>query len=278
MEIEERYATHPDQIATMTTQEARARYLIDDVFTPGQIRLVYTHHDRIVLGGACPGPAPLTLEAPALLRSATFFEHREAGIVNVGADGVVSVGDRDFRLVHGACLYIGRGAPNPVFTSDNADQPAKFYVFSAPAHTACPTALTQPGAGDIRELGAPLTSNERTLNRYIHADGVSSCQVVMGVTTLHPGNMWNTMPAHTHIRRTECYLYFDLPDDARIVHLFGQPQQTRHLIVANDQAVISPSWSVHSGVGTAAYSFVWAMAGENRDYDDMQPFPPTALL
>ena len=277
MEIEERYATCPDQITDMPTAEARSRYLIEDVFTPGQVRLVYTHHDRIVLGGVCPGAAPLTLEAPALLASNTFLERREAGIVNVGSTGTVRVGDQDFHLVHGACLYVGRGAPDPVFTSDDPAQPAKFYVFSAPAHATCPTVLTQPGAGDIRELGAPLTSNERTLNRYIHADGVQSCQIVMGVTTLHPGNMWNTMPAHTHIRRTECYLYFDLPDDARVVHLYGQPQATRHLIVANDQAVVSPSWSVHSGVGTAAYSFVWAMAGENRDYDDMAAFPVTTL-
>lgn len=174
--------------------------------------------------------------------------------------------------MHGACLYLGRGIGEVTFDGDG-----QFYLFSAPAHTSYPAQLVNPGEGNVRELGDQLTSNRRTLNQYIHQDGVRSAQIVMGVTTLHPGSIWNTMPAHTHDRRTECYLYFDVPQDARVIHLLGERQETRHLVVADRQAVISPSWSLHSGVGTAAYSFVWAMAGENQTFDDMDPAPITAL-
>jgi 4-deoxy-L-threo-5-hexosulose-uronate ketol-isomerase len=172
---------------------------------------------------------------------------------------------------------VGRGTRDITF-ADAGDSGAQFYLFSAPAHTTYPTTLVLPDEGTVRELGDQVTSNRRTLTQYIHENGVQSCQVVMGVTQLHPGSMWNTMPAHTHDRRTECYLYFDLPTDARVVHLMGEPSETRHVVVADRQAVISPSWSVHSGVGTAAYSFIWAMAGENKSFDDMDPVPPTSLL
>ena len=186
-----------------------------------------------------------------------------------------------YGLPHGACLYIGRGTRDIVFAdaTDADDQRggAQFYLFSAPAHTTYPTTLVLPDQGTVRELGDQVTSNRRTLTQYIHENGVQSCQVVMGVTRLHPGSMWNTMPAHTHDRRTECYLYFDVPADARVIHLMGQPFETRHLVVADRQAVISPSWSLHSGVGTAAYSFVWAMAGENRSFDDMDSVPAITL-
>jgi 4-deoxy-L-threo-5-hexosulose-uronate ketol-isomerase len=267
--MDQRHATNPAQLPGMTTAELRRHYLVETVFTPDAINLTYSHHDRIVLGGACPASGPLTLAAEPELRSASFFEHREAGLVNVGGPGRVALGDQCHDLPHGACLYIGRGQPDPVLTSHDGGDPARFYIFSAPAHSPFPTALVLPGQGVTRELGDPLTSNERSLNQYICPQGVPSCQIVMGVTSLHPGNMWNTMPAHTHDRRTECYLYFDLPADARVVHLCGQPHETRHLLVADQQAVISPSWSVHAGVGTAAYSFVWAMAGENQTFDDM---------
>ncbi|MDR2253159.1 MAG: 5-dehydro-4-deoxy-D-glucuronate isomerase [Bifidobacteriaceae bacterium] len=272
--MEQRYATSPDQIPGFDTAELRARYLIPDLFRPDAVKLVYTHHDRIVLGGAAPMTGPLTLAPPEELRAATFLENREVGIVNVGGPGAVAAGAAHHELPHGACLYLGRGAPDPVFTSldPTGDAgPARFYVFSAPAHATYPTALVLPGQGTPRRLGDRLTSNERVINQYIHAGGIQSCQVVMGVTTLAPGSMWNTMPAHTHDRRTECYLYFDLPPAARVVHLMGEPAETRHLLVADGQAVISPSWSIHCGVGTAAYSFVWAMAGENKTFDDMDP-------
>lgn len=275
--MEQRYPTNPDQVPGMSTEELRARFLVQDLFVPGEVNVVYTHHDRIVLGGAVPGAEPLTLPTYDEIRSDYFLEHREVGIVNVGGAGTVTADGETFELPKGACLYIGRGTREVVFASASAQAAAAFYLFSAPAHTTFPTVLTLPGEGTVRELGDQETSNRRSLNQYIHENGVRSCQVVMGVTQLHPGSMWNTMPAHTHDRRTECYLYFDVPAEARVIHLCGQPTQTRHLVVADREAVISPSWSVHSGVGTQAYSFVWAMAGENQSFDDMDGFPVTAL-
>ncbi|MCD2170926.1 MULTISPECIES: 5-dehydro-4-deoxy-D-glucuronate isomerase [Microbacterium] len=275
--IPQRYATHPEQIPGMDTAQLRERFLIDDVFVAGEVRLTYTHHDRIVLGGAVPAGSPLPLTGYPEIRSEYFLEHRELGIVNVGGAGTVTADGEVYELVTGACLYLGRGIRDVVF-ADGADAAgAQFYLFSAPAHTAYPAALVSPGEGTVRELGDQLTSNRRTLNQYIHENGVKSCQIVMGVTQLHPGSMWNTMPAHTHDRRTECYLYFDLPEEARVVHLMGEREETRHLIVGDRQAIISPSWSLHSGVGTAAYSFVWAMAGENQSFDDMDAAPITDL-
>jgi 4-deoxy-L-threo-5-hexosulose-uronate ketol-isomerase len=276
--MEQRYATSPEQIRGLDSAGLRERYLIRDLFAPGRTKLVYTHHDRIVLGGAVPASTPLELAAPEEFRAGTFLANREAGIVNVGGAGTVTVGGTDYKLAHGGCLYVGRGAPNPVFQSDELGAPARFYVFSAPAHASLPTAQALPGEGAARALGDPLTSNERVINQYIHLGGIQSCQVVMGVTTLKPGSMWNTMPAHTHDRRTECYLYFGLAPEARVVHLMGEPSETRHLLVADGEAVISPSWSIHSGVGTGSYSFVWAMAGENKTFDDMDPAPVTELL
>ena len=270
--MELRHATNPDQIPGMDTDELRSRYLVPGLFVAGTVQAVYTHEDRVVLAGITPAGEPIAMPTYPDIRSEYFFEHREAGIVNVGAAGTITVDGTEYTLTTGACLYIGRGAREVTFAGTGEGE-ARFYLFSAPAHTGYPSVLTEPGAGTVRELGDQVTSNRRTLNQYIHENGVRSCQVVMGVTTLHPGSMWNTMPAHTHDRRTECYLYFDLPDDARVVHLLGQPQETRHLVVGNAEAIISPSWSVHSGVGTSAYSFVWAMAGENQSFDDMDTFP-----
>lgn len=271
--MDQRYATNPDQIVGMNTAELRERYLVQNVFVPGEITLTYTHHDRIVLGGAAPTDGPLALAAPAELRSEYFLEFREIGIINVGTTGTVTVDRETYRLPKGACLYVGRGSRDVSFEGSGA----QLYLFSAPAHTTYPTVLTLPGQGNRIELGDQVTSNSRTLHQYIHRGGVQSCQVVMGVTELHPGSMWNTMPAHTHDRRTECYLYFDLPADVRVIHLLGESTETRHLVVADREAVISPSWSIHSGVGTAAYSFVWAMAGENQEFTDMDAAPPSAL-
>ena len=270
--MEQRYATNPSQIPGMTTEDLRREYLVPEVFVAGEIRLVYTHHDRIVLGGAVPAGQRLELTGYEEIRSETFHEHRELGIVNVGGTGTVTADGETYTLVSGACLYLGRGIEAVAFEdadAGSADSGAQFYLFSAPAHTTYPSVLVAPGEGTVRELGEQATSNRRTLNQYIHENGVRSCQIVMGVTTLHEGSMWNTMPAHTHDRRTECYLYFDLPEDARVIHLLGERQETRHLVVADRQAILSPSWSLHSGVGTSAYSFVWAMAGENQAFDDM---------
>ena len=266
--MEQRYAVNPDQIKSMDTEEMRERFLISDVFVPGEVKVVYTHHDRIVLGGAAPGEEPLALPTYPEMRADYFLERREIGIVNVGGIGTVRADGQAFEMPTGACLYLGRGTRDVVFEGAGA----QFYLFSAPAHKEYPAQLVLPGEGNKRELGDQVTSNRRTINQYIHEDGIRSCQVVMGVTQLHEGSMWNTMPAHTHDRRTECYLYFDLPAEARVVHIMGEPSETRHMVVADRQAVISPSWSVHSGVGTAAYSFVWAMAGENQMFDDMDGF------
>ncbi len=270
--MELRHATHPDQVKGFGSLDLRERYLVQDLFRDDEICAVYTHHDRIVLAGVQPVSGAVALPTFPEIRSDYFFEHREAGVVNVGAPGSVRIDGRDYELGHGSCIYIGRGSRTVEFRSASAAEPARFYLFSAPAHTGFPTTLVKAGEGTVRELGDPATSNRRTLNQYIHENGVRSCQVVMGVTTLHTGSMWNTLPAHTHDRRTECYLYFDLPVDARVIHLLGEPTETRHMVVANNEAVISPSWSVHSGVGSASYSFVWAMAGENQSFDDMDGF------
>lgn len=264
-----RYATHPNEVLSMNTEDLRQRFLVDKLFVPGTIQATYSHQDRVVLAGISPTESPLTLPSFDALRTEVFFENREAGIINVGGAGEISVDGTTYPIAHGGCLYIGRGAQEVIFASGDDAAPARYYLFSAPAHTTYPTVAAAPGEGNVRVLGDQLTSNSRTINQYIHADGIQSCQVVMGVTVLNPGSMWNTMPAHTHDRRTECYLYFDVPEDARVFHIMGEPQETRHILMANEEAVISPSWSLHSGVGTAAYSFVWAMAGENKSFDDM---------
>ena len=267
--MEQRYAVSPEQIVGMDTKELRERFLVQDLFAPGEVKVVYSHHDRIVLGGATPGGAPLALPTFPEIRADYFLERREIGIVSIGETGTVTADGEVFEMPKGSCLYLGRGVKDVVFDGSGA----QFYLFSAPAHMNYPNQLVMPGQGVVRELGDQLTSNRRSLNQYIHENGIKSCQIVMGVTQLHPGSMWNTMPAHTHDRRTECYLYFDVPADARVVHLMGDPQETRHLVVGDREAIISPSWSVHSGVGTAAYSFIWAMAGENQSFDDMDGFP-----
>ena len=278
--MEQRYATSPEQIPGMDTAELRRRYLARGLFADDEVNALYTHHDRVVLVGVSPATRALNLPTFPRIRSDFFFERREGGIVNVGGTGTITVDGTEYRLTKGSCLYVGRGARDVVMASSDATGAqggARFYMLSAPAHTAFPTTLVEAGQGNVRELGDALTSNRRTLNQYIHEKGIQSCQVVMGVTQLHPGSMWNTMPAHTHDRRTEAYLYFDVPADARIVHLMGEPAETRHVVVGNQEAVISPSWSVHSGVGSASYSFVWAMAGENQSFDDMDGFSITEM-
>ena len=265
MTLQIRHATHPEQLPGFDTAALRRHYLVDDLFVPGAVTAVLTHHDRIVLAGVRPTDGPLTLGTYPELRSDFFLERREACIVNVGEPGTVTADGTKYELTTGACLYVGRGVRDVVFEGPGS----AFYVFSAPAHTSFPTAQVNPGEGNRLELGDQQTANRRTIDQFIHANGVQSCQVVLGVTTLHAGSTWNTMPAHTHDRRTECYLYFGLPETERIVHLLGEPEETRHLLVAGRQAIISPSWSIHSGCGTSSYSFVWAMTGENQAFGDM---------
>jgi 4-deoxy-L-threo-5-hexosulose-uronate ketol-isomerase len=263
--MEIRHATHPSQVSGFGTADLRAHYLVEDLFPADHVRLVYSHQDRTVVGGVAP-ESPVRLETADPLRSAYFCERREVGVVNVGDAGRVGVDGASYDLGHGDCLYIGKGARDVVFGPGG-----RFYLISTPAHAEYPTTLSRLKEVTGTRLGGAEGSNDRTIYKHIHADGVRSCQLVLGVTMLEPGSMWNTMPCHTHDRRTEIYLYFDLPQDHRVVHLMGRPDETRNIIVSNQQAVISPSWSVHCGFGTASYAFVWAMGGENQAFDDMDP-------
>ena len=230
---------------------------------------VYSHVDRIIVGGATPGKDALKLEAGDELRAAYFLERRELGIINIGAPGKVTLDGVEYKLGNKDGLYVGMGTKDVVFESDDAANPAKFYFNSAPAHKTYPTVFIDMEKANKRPIGTMEDSNKRTIYQYIHPAVLKTCQLSMGLTKLEEGSMWNTMPCHTHERRMEVYLYFDLPEDAAVFHLMGQPQETRHIVMHNEQAVISPSWSIHSGVGTHCYTFIWGMVGENQDFDDM---------
>jgi len=255
----------------LTTDELRSIFLIDGLFKLGQIALRHIDLDRVVLGGAVPLGDPLRLEAPASLASSYFAERREIGILNIAARGTIVVDGRRYAMDCQDVLYVGRGSKDVTFESDNAARPARFYIVSYPAHASHPTTRVGRSAAIATDLGTPEGANQRRLAKYIHPDAVPSAQLVMGVTELKPGSVWNTMPSHTHARRTEVYLYFNVPHDAFVVHLMGEPSETRHLIVRDEEVVLSPAWSVHSGCGTSNYTFCWAMGGENQDFTDMQP-------
>ncbi len=256
--------TSPEQIPGATQQQLRDRYLIEDLFVPGSVRTVVTHYDRVVAVGAVPTDAPLGLEAVPEIRSEQFLDHREIGIVNIGAAGAVHADGERHVMPTGACLYLGRGVKDVVFESDDAGTPARFYGFSAPAHATYPTALVAPGQGTVRELGDPLTSNRRTINQYIHRRRRAQLPGGHGRHATPPRQHVEHDAAHTHDRRTEFYVYFDVPEDARVVHLMGEPSETRHMLVGDGGLVLSPSWSIHSGVGTSNYSFVWRWPGRTR--------------
>lgn len=264
-----RYAVHPEHAAVMDTAELRDNFLIQDLFTAGQFNMVYSYNDRLIVGGVSPEKA-MTLDIdPKIIGGEYLLERREMGVINVGGTGSVTVDDEVFSIAHKDGLYIGMGAKNIVFSSDDPEQPAKFYFNSAPAHTTYPTVAAKFSEAEPVELGDKATSNLRTIRKYIHPDGIKSCQLVMGMTTLETGSVWNTMPTHTHERRMEAYFYFDLPGDQIAFHFMGEPSETRHLIVRQEEAVLSPSWSIHSGAGTSNYTFIWGMAGENQIFDDM---------
>lgn len=267
--MEVRYDTHPNDAMYYTTEELREHYLIENLFEKGKINTVYSHVDRIIVGGATPGSEELKLEAGEELRAEYFLERRELGIINIGAAGKVTLDGVEYKLGNKDGLYVGRGTKDVRFASDDAENPAKFYFNSAPAHTTYPTVFIDMEKANKRPIGTMEDSNKRTIYQYIHPDVLKTCQLSMGLTKLEEGSMWNTMPCHTHERRMEVYLYFDLPEDAAVFHLMGQPQETRHIVMHNEQAVISPSWSIHSGVGTHCYTFIWGMVGENQDFDDM---------
>lgn len=259
------------------TEQLRENFLIESIFQNNEVKIYYTHYDRVVLGGVMPSNTAITLPTYDNLKSDYFLERREIGIINVGGDGEIAVDDKTFPLSKLDALYIGKGSQSVIFTSNNSDNPAQFFLLSAPAHQMYPTRKMNKEEAMPVSLGSQETANERTIYKYIHRDGIQSCQVVMGLTVLKSGSIWNTMPAHVHDRRMEAYLYFDLNTEHRVFHLMGQPQETRHLVVANHQAVLSPPWSIHSGAGTTNYSFIWAMAGENLDFTDMD-FAPIAEL
>ncbi len=260
-----------------TTDELRHQFLIESLFEPDQLQAVYTHYDRVIVGGVMPLDESVELPCFDNLKSTCFLERRELGVINVGGAGSVRVDGEVHTLTKLDALYIGKGTRDVVFQSYSADEPARFFLMSAPAHHAHPTAKLAKEEANPVQMGQEETANKRTIYKYIHAGGLASCQLVMGLTVLAPGSVWNTMPAHTHDRRMEAYCYFDLPTDHRIIHLMGPPDQTRHLVVANHQAIISPPWSIHSGCGTSSYSFIWGMAGENTDFADMD-FAPISTL
>jgi len=266
--MENRYAFAPSAIANMSSDDLRRNFLVTDLFEAGKVNLVYTHQDRVIVGGIEPLPGQaLTLDAPAELRAEYFLQRREAGVICTLGSGAVTVDDVVYAMPAEACLYIGRGCRKVTFSAN--DPATRFFLFSAPAHASYPTTHTAPGKGDIRHLGDQEHGNIRTLNRIIVPETVQTCQIEMGLTRLQSGSLWNSMPAHTHERRMECYLYIGLGPDDRVIHFMGQPTETRHLFVADHQLTIAPDWSLHFGVGTSNYAFVWAMAGENQDFDDM---------
>jgi 4-deoxy-L-threo-5-hexosulose-uronate ketol-isomerase len=274
--MEIRYAHHPEDFKTYTTEKMRQEFLIPAVMVAGSINLVYSHVDRIIAGGAVP-VKPLELTAGKEMGVSFFLERRELGIINVGPRGTVSLDGVDHVLDKTDGLYVGMGVKEIRFSSADPANPARFYLNSTPAHHAYPTMKILRSDIAPVALGSNLQGNERKIFKYIHPQGAKSCQLVMGMTELAPGSMWNTMPTHTHERRMEVYFYFDLPADAAVFHMMGQPQETRHIVLRNEEAVISPSWSIHSGVGTVNYTFIWGMAGENQTFDDMDHIPMSAL-
>jgi 4-deoxy-L-threo-5-hexosulose-uronate ketol-isomerase len=277
MKIDSRYPPTPEEARGLGTEALRRHFLVETLFVPGEISLTYSHADRMILGGASPLGAPLALEPVKETGTAAFLDRRELVAVNIGGAGWVRVGDEAHALGHRDVLYIGMGAGSVHFESADAADPARFYLFSAPAHRACPTRRIGIAAARRIDLGAAETSNERSIFQFVHPEVCDSCQIVLGMTSLASGSVWNTMPAHVHSRRSEAYLYFGLEENARVFHFMGEPGETRHLVVANEQAVISPPWSIHCGAGTSNYTFIWAMAGDNMDYADVDMVAMEAL-
>ena len=272
-----RYSPNQNDYPKLCTDGLRTNFLVESLFVPEKIELVYSDADRAIIGSAMPGKAALKLVTDAELRAAFFCERRELGILNIGDAGAVEVDGRKYEMAKLDCLYVGRGSREVAFASQDAGKPAAFFLLSYPAHAAYPTTHAKQKDAAPVELGTLADANRRTIYKYIHTDGIKSCQLVMGFTKLQEGAVWNTMPPHTHTRRSEVYMYFDLDPKRRVMHFMGTPQQTRHLVVADRQAVISPSWSIHCGCGTGAYTFCWGMGGENQTFDDMDAAPVTQL-
>ena len=286
--MELRTASSPKDVKHYTTERLREEFLIQDLFVPGEIKLVYSHIDRIITGSAVP-LSPLVLKAAEELHADYFLQRRELGVINIGGAGVIRIDGTKYEVGFKEAMYIGMGATEIQFESLDSTTPAKFYLNSAPAHTTYPTVLIKPtgtpsdGVVIVKdenkvELGSLEDANHRVICKYILPGQVESCQLVMGMTQLKPGSVWNTMPCHTHDRRMEVYLYFEMPEDAFVMHYMGEPTQTRHIVMRNEEAVISPSWSIHAGCGSRAYTFIWGMVGENQAFDDMDDVKNTELL
>ncbi len=287
--MELRYAASPRDVKHYDTKRLREEFLIQGLFAADEIKLVYSHVDRIITGAATPVNKELMLTAGEELRAEYFLERRELGIINIGGKGTVTVDGKEYIVEHKDGMYIGMGAKGISFKSEDASHPAKFYMNSAPAHKTYPTVLIkkdgkpEDGVVIIKEenkvaCGSLEESNARVLNKYILPGQVESCQLVMGMTALQPGSVWNTMPCHTHDRRMEVYLYFDMPEDAFVMHYMGEPTETRHIVMRNEEAVISPSWSIHAGSGSRNYTFIWGMVGENQVFSDMDAVKNTEIM
>ncbi|SDI33180.1 5-dehydro-4-deoxy-D-glucuronate isomerase [Alteribacillus bidgolensis] len=268
--METRYATNPTDFKMYDGERIRNDFLVENLFVQGELNMVYSHYDRLITGGAVPTDKPLKLEDKETLKTEYFLERREVGFINISENaGKVTVDGESYDLNKRDCLYVGKGNKEVTVESVDASKPARFYIVSALAHTNYPTKKLAIEEATPTHLGSDAESNNRTIYKYIHGDGIQSCQLMMGMTLLAPNNMWNTMPPHVHDRRMEAYLYFDMDEESRVFHFMGKPDDTRHIVVKNEQVVLSPPWSIHSGVGTNNYTFIWAMAGENYTFDDM---------
>lgn len=276
-----RYSTGPNDVKRYTTEELRREFLIENLYVPDQVVAVYSHVDRMVTLGCMPVHETVSIDKGIDIwhnfGTEYFLERRELGMFNIGGDGTVTVDGTVYELGYKDCLYVTMGAKEILFTSKDPEKPAKFYMVSAPAHRSYETKLLKIADAAKRPLGDAATSNKRVINQFIHPDVLKTCQLSMGMTVLESGSVWNTMPAHTHERRMEIYMYFELPEDQVVFHMMGQGQETRHIVMTNEQAVISPSWSIHAGAGTSNYTFIWAMGGENQAFDDMDNIPTTEL-
>ena len=271
-----RHPANPADFEAYTTERTRAEFLVTNLFVPGKISLTYSHIDRMIVGGACP-TGPLALEGGKALGTDFFLQRRELGVINVGGPGSVEVDGTVHKLAKTDCLYVGLGTEKVVFDSADPADPAHFYLCSGPAHAAYPTVKTTMAEAEQHDIGDQAHGTKRKLNKYIHPDGVKSCNLVMGITAVQDGSVWNSIPCHTHDRRMEVYFYFDLPEDEAVFHIMGQPDKTRHIVVRNEEAVISPSWSIHCGAGTTNYAFIWGMVGDNQAFTDMDAVPVSAM-
>ncbi len=276
-----RYSANQRDFKRYTTEETRNEFLIENLYVPNEVVAVYSHVDRMVTLGCMPTteevPIDKGIDVWANFGTDFFLERREIGIFNIGGSGVIKVDGEEYRMNYKDCIYVTMGTKEVTFRSDNANAPAKFYMVSAPAHKPCKTTFIPIEKAAKRNVGAAETANKRVINQFIHPDVLETCQLSMGMTVLEPGSVWNTMPAHTHERRMEIYMYFEVPEDNVVFHMMGEGKETRHIVMQNEQAVISPSWSIHCGCGTSNYTFIWAMGGENQAFDDMDNIPTTEL-